>query len=129
MVTTSKLRVLIVEDHPDSRFVMVLAMEAWGYEVLEARDGKEALALITLDDFNLAIIDIAMPFVSGREVGRSIKSNPRIKHIPILAVTALDGFENREMCLQAGFDDFLSKPYELGALKTKVEALLGSVNR
>ncbi len=128
-MATSKLRILIVEDHPDNRLMTVLVMETWGYEVFEARDGKEALALITLNDFNLAIIDIAMPFVSGREVGRSIKSNPRTKHIPILAVTALDDFENREMCLQAGFDDFLSKPYALGTLKTKVETLLGAVSR
>ena len=124
-MATSKLKVLIVEDHPDSRFLMVLAMERWGYEVLEARDGREAMARIESVDFNLVIIDIALPFVSGREVGRSIKSDPRTKHIPILAVTGLDTAENRKMCLQAGFDDFLSKPFAIASLKTKVETLLG----
>lgn len=124
----SKPRILVVDDHPDSRDIVVLAMEKWGYEVFEARDGREAMAQIESVDFNLVIIDIAMPFVSGREVGRSIKSDPRTKHIPILAVTALDSAENRKMCLQAGIDDFLSKPFPIAGLKTKVEALLGRVS-
>ncbi|MBI2987106.1 MAG: response regulator [Deltaproteobacteria bacterium] len=125
----SKPVILVVDDHPDSRDILVLAMEKWGYEVLPARDGREAMAQIESVDFNLVIIDIAMPLVSGREVGRSIKSNPRTKHIPILAVTALDTSENRKRCLQAGFDDFLSKPFRIASLKAKVNALLGQVSR
>ena len=125
----SKPRILVVDDHPDSRDILVLAMERWGYEVLEARDGREAMAQIGSVDFNLVIIDIAMPLVSGREVGRSIKSDPRTKHIPILAVTALDTSENRKTCLLAGFDDFLSKPFAIASLKAKVNALLGRVSR
>lgn len=125
----SKPVILVVDDHPDSRDILVLAMEKWGYEVLQARDGREALAQIESVDFSLVIIDIAMPLVSGREVGRSIKSDPRTKHIPILAVTALDTSENRKTCFQVGFDDFLSKPFPIASLKTKVETLLGQLSR
>jgi CheY-like chemotaxis protein len=128
-VAPSKPRILVVDDHPDSRDIVVLAMERWGYEVVEARDGREAMAQIESVDFNLVIIDIAMPFMSGREVARSIKSDPRTEHIPILAVTALDTSEIRKICLQAGFNDFLSKPFPIASLKAKVDALLGRINR
>jgi two-component system cell cycle response regulator len=128
-VAAVKPRILVVDDHPDSRDIITLAMERWGYEAFEARDGREAMAQIESVDFNLVIIDIAMPFVSGRDVGRSIKSNPRTNHIPVLAVTALDSSEHRKMCLQAGFDDFLSKPFALVSLKSKVETLLGRASR
>jgi len=120
----SKPRILIVDDHPDSRVIMVMAMERWGYEVVEARDGKEAMGQIEAVDFALLLIDIAMPFIGGRELARSIRSNPRTKHIPLLAVTALDTSENRKLCSQAGFDDFLPKPFSIDELKAKVTTLL-----
>jgi CheY-like chemotaxis protein len=107
---------------------MVMALEKWGYEVVEARDGKEALAQLESGDFNLVVIDIAMPFLSGREVAKSIRNDPRTKHIPLLAATALDTSENRKMCSAAGFNDFLSKPFLIQRLKAKVEALLGQRN-
>ena len=127
-MTSSKPRILVVDDHPDSRLIMVMALEKWGYEVVEARDGKEALAQLESGDFNLVVIDIAMPFLSGREVAKSIRNDPRTKHIPLLAATALDTSENRKMCSAAGFNDFLSKPFLIQRLKAKVEALLGQRN-
>ena len=127
-MTSSKPRILVVDDHPDSRLIMVMVLEKWGYEVVEARDGKEALAQLESGNFNLVVIDIAIPFVGGREVAKLLKNNPRTKHIPLLAATALDTSENRKMCLAAGFDDFLSKPFSMGSLKAKVDALLGQRN-
>ena len=127
-MTSSKPRILVVDDHPDSRLIMVMVLEKWGYEVVEARDGKEALAQLESGNFDLAVIDIAIPFVSGREVAKLLKNNPRTKHIPLLAATALDTSENRKMCLAAGFDDFLSKPFSMESLKAKVDALLDHRN-
>lgn len=127
-MTSSKPRILVVDDHPDSRLIMIMSMEKWGYEVVEARDGKEALAQLESDNFDLVVIDIAIPFVSGREVAKSIRNDPRTKHTPLLAATALDTSENRKMCLAAGFNDFLSKPFSMGSLKAKVDALLGHRN-
>ncbi len=127
-MTLSKPRILVVEDHPDSRFIVVMALEKWGYEVVEACDGKEALALLESGNFNLVVIDIAMPFVSGREVAKAIRNDPRTKEIPLLAVTALDTSENRKMCSAVGFNDFLSKPFSMESLKAKVDALLGQRN-
>jgi len=127
-VTSGKPRILVVDDHPDSRLIMVMVLEKWGYEVVEARDGKEALAQLESGNFDLVVIDIAIPFVGGREVAKLLKNNPRTKHIPLLAATALDTSENRKMCLAAGFDDFLSKPFSMESLKAKVDALLGHRN-
>ena len=124
-----KPKVLVGDDHPDSRGIIVLALERWGYEVLEARDGKEAMAQIESVDFNLAVLDIAMPFKSGLDVARSMRTNPRTKDIPILAVTVLDTAKIRKSCKEAGFNDFLSKPFLMADLKRKVETLLGQSKR
>jgi len=121
----SKPKILVVEDHPDSRVIMVLALERWGYEVVEARDGKEAMAQIESVNFDLAVVDIAMPFKSGLDVARSLRTNPGTKDIPILAVTALDTAKIRKTSKEAGFNDFLSKPFLMADLKWKVETLLG----
>ena len=127
-MTSSKPRILVVDDHPDSRLIMVMVLEKWGYEVVEARDGREALAQLESGNFDLVVIDIAIPFVCGREVAKAIRADPRTKTIPLLAATALDTSENRKMCLAAGFDDFLSKPFSMESLKAKVDALLGHRN-
>ena len=124
----SKPVILVVDDHPDSRLIIVLAMERWGYEVVEARDGKEAMDQIEGRNFNLVVVDLAIPFMSGLDVGRSVRIDPRTKDIPILAVTALDTSESRKRCSEAGFNDFLSKPFPMTELKTKVETLLGQVS-
>ncbi|MBI4522690.1 MAG: response regulator [Deltaproteobacteria bacterium] len=124
----NKYRILVVDDHPDIRAMLVLEMESSGYEVFEARDGREAMTQVESVDFDLVIIDIAMPFVSGWEVGKSIKSSQRTRHIPILAITAIDTSENHQRCLQAGFDGFLPKPFSIPDLKARVEALLGRVS-
>jgi len=123
-MTLSGPRILVVDDHPDSRLIMVMAMERWGYEVVEARDGKEAMAQLEGGNFNLVVIDLAMPFMSGLEVGRSVRTDPRTKDIPILAVTALDTSETRKRCSETGFNDFLSKPFSMRDLKSKLETLL-----
>jgi len=123
-VVTGKPRILVVDDHSDSRLIVVLAMETWGYEVGEARDGREAMAQLEGGNFNLVVIDLAMPFMSGLEVGRSVRTDPRTKDIPILAVTALDTSETRKRCSETGVNDFLSKPFSMRDLKSKLETLL-----
>lgn len=125
----SKPRILVVDDHSDSRLIVVLAMETWGYEVVEARDGKEAMAQLEGGNFNLVVLDLAIPFMSGVDVGRSMRDDPRTKDIPILAVTALDSSVSRKRCFEAGFNDFLAKPFPMAELRTKVETLLGRVSR
>lgn len=128
-MSLSKPRILVVDDHPDNRDILVLTLEGWGYEVVEARDGREAMAQIESVNVDLGVIDIALPFLSGREIARLIKSNLQTKHIPLLAVTALDTYENRKLCSEAGFDDFVPKPFSMAILKAKVATLLSQISR
>lgn len=120
-----KKKVLVVEDHPDTRSVLVLMMERWGFEVAEARNGRDALIMVERNGFDLLVVDMAMPLVDGFEFVRRVRSQSKTANIPIIAVTALDAPEDRDRCLQAGCNDYLSKPFSFDDLKAKIDALLG----
>lgn len=120
-----KKKVLVVEDHPDTRSVLVLMMERWGFEVAEARNGRDALIMVEQNGFDLLVVDMAMPLVDGFEFVRRVRIQSKTANIPIIAVTALDAPEDRDRCLQAGCNDYLSKPFSFDDLKAKIEALLG----
>jgi len=119
-----KKRVLVVEDHPDTRTVLVLMMERWGFEVVEARNGREAMMVVEASDFDLMVVDMAMP-LDGFDFVRRVRARPNTKSTPILAVTALDAPGDRDRCFQAGCDDYLPKPFSFDDLKAKIDALLG----
>ena len=119
-----KKKVLVVEDHPDTRSVLVLMMERWGFEVAEARNGREALAMTEASDFDLLVVDMAMPIMDGFDLVKKVRARLQPKNTPILAVTALGVPEDRDRCLQAGCNDYLSKPFSFDDLKAKIDALL-----
>lgn len=119
-----KKKVLVVEDHPDTRSVLVLMMERWGFEVAEARNGRDALIMVEQNGFDLMVVDMAMPLVDGFEFVRRVRIQSKTANIPIIAVTALDAPEDRDRCLQAGCNDYLSKPFSFDDLKAKIDALL-----
>ena len=119
-----KKNVLVVEDHPDTRSVLVLMMERWGFEVVGARNGREAMTMIEASDFALMVVDMAMPLMDGFELVKRVRVRSQSKNTPILAVTALDAPEDRDRCLEAGCNDYLSKPFSFDDLKARIEALL-----
>ncbi|MBI2352096.1 MAG: response regulator [Deltaproteobacteria bacterium] len=120
-----KKKVLIVEDHPDTRSVLALVMERWGFEVAEARNGRDALIMVEQNGFDLMVVDMAMPLVDGFDFVRRVRNQLKTANIPIIAVTALDAPEDRDRCLQAGCNDYLPKPFSFDDLKAKIDALLG----
>lgn len=120
-----KKKVLVVEDHPDTRSVLVLMIERWGFEVVEARNGRDALIMVEQNGFDLMVVDMAMPLVDGFEFVRRVRVQSKTANIPIIAVTALDAPEDRDRCLQAGCNDYLPKPFSFDDLKAKIDALLG----
>lgn len=117
-------KVLVVEDHPDTRSVLLLMMERWGFEVVGARNGREAMAVVEAGDFDLMVVDMAMPLMDGFELVKRLRARSQSKNTPILAVTALDAPEDRDRCLQAGCNDYLPKPFSFDDLKARIEALL-----
>jgi len=108
--------VLVVDDHDLNRELAREVLERRGCRVLLARDGEEGIARARQDHPQLVLRDLAMPRKDGFAVARELKSDPATAHIPLVALTALAMRGDDERVLQAGFDGYLPKPLERGAL-------------
>jgi PAS domain S-box-containing protein len=104
------LRILLAEDDPVSGEVMKIFLEDAGQDVDITRDGVEAVAKCSVVDYDIILMDMQMPHMNGLEATRAIRSLPQHAHTPILAITANAFTEDKAHCLEAGMDDFLSKP-------------------
>ncbi len=117
-------RILVVDDVPTNAKLLEARLTADYYDVLVAHDGVEALRIINDEQPDIVLLDVMMPGMNGFEVCRRIKSNPRSQHIPVVMVTALDQTEDRIKGLDAGADDFLTKPVNDIALMARVKSLV-----
>ena len=117
-------RILVVEDQEDNRHIIRDMLSALDYELAEAENGVEALAAIAKQKPDLILMDIQLPIMDGYETTRRIKAQPRMKDIPIIAVTsyALSGDEQKAR--DAGCDDFVPKPYSPRKLLAKIRQYL-----
>jgi two-component system cell cycle response regulator DivK len=117
-------RILVVEDQEDNRTILRDLLHSVGYEVLEAVDGAEGVRMARAERPDLILMDIQMPGVDGYQATRSIKAEPGLAAIPIIAVTsyALSGDEEKSRA--AGCDDYVTKPFSPRALLAKVVAWL-----
>ncbi len=101
----------MVEDNPVNRRVVSGVLGKRGYSIELANDGREALAKLEHDsDFDLILMDVQMPVLDGLETTRLIRNNPRWKTLPIVAMTAHAMTGDKENCLEAGMNDYVSKP-------------------
>ena len=117
----SARRILVVEDIELNRKVVRIVLKAKGYEVLEAVDAEEALALLQAGLPDLILMDIALPGISGEDLTRQIKANSEWCHVPIIAFTAAAMKGEREQFRDAGCDDYISKPVDTHALVDLIE--------
>lgn len=117
-------RILIVDDHEDNVELLRARLESWGYETAAARDGEEALARIRATPPDLILLDVMMPKLDGNEVARRVKADPRLPFIPIIMQTALDSTEHKVEGLDAGADDYITKPIEFAELGARVKSML-----
>ena len=117
-------KILIVEDDPDSREVTRINLQAWGYEVVEACDGREALEKIKETSPDLVLLDIQMPFLDGFAVLQQLRQDPRFATLPVAAVTAYAMRGDKEKALKAGFCAYITKPIDAMALQKDVEQIL-----
>ncbi|MBF0486588.1 MAG: response regulator [Nitrospirae bacterium] len=106
----SMLRVLLVEDDMNSRLVASEILKKNGCSVTEAVDGEKAVALLNEGMFDLILMDVQMPAMDGLEAARIIKSSESTRNIPIIAMTAHALKGDRERCIEAGMDDYITKP-------------------
>lgn len=116
-------QVLIAEDNPTDRLLLATLLRRLGLEVLEARDGEEAIALYEQVLPELVLLDVLMPRVDGLEAARRIRAMVGSDFVPIVFLTSLGDAESLARCLEAGGDDFLTKPYNSIVLAAKINAL------
>jgi CheY-like chemotaxis protein len=110
--------ILIAEDHLDSRDAMRALLEAFGYVVLEAVNGREAVDVALNKHPDLILMDIMMPELDGFEATRELRRHGETSDTPIIAVTAMEGAQH--LALQAGANDFVRKPVDIRGLVAKV---------
>ncbi|TAN43471.1 MAG: adenylate/guanylate cyclase domain-containing response regulator [Nitrospirae bacterium] len=117
-------RILVVDDTPANVKLLSDLLTYKGYEVVTAASGTEALEKVETGQLDLVLLDILMPGMNGYEVCRTIRKNPATEILPVVLVTSLDPAEERMNGLQAGADDFLSKPVDEQELLVRVRSLL-----
>jgi two-component system, cell cycle response regulator DivK len=116
--------ILIVEDNEMNRDMLSRRLKRRGYEVLVAADGEMGIDLARTHAPHLILMDMSLPLIDGWEVTRRLKADETLKHIPIIALTAHAMATDREKAIEAGCDDYDTKPIELTRLLAKMITLL-----
>lgn len=117
-------KILVVDDHPSSRMTAVALLSVEGYDVLEAENGLAALTCVTEGKPDLILLDVMMPGMDGFEVCQQLKQNEQTRLIPVVFVTALNDRRARLKGIEAGGDDFLTKPFDQLELSARVKSLI-----
>ena len=116
-------RILVVDDIDANVRLLQAKLEAEYYEVIPARNGVEALKLAVETRPDIVLLDVMMPGMDGFEVCRRMRADTATRHIPVVMITALDGRRDRLTGLEAGADDFLTKPIDDVTLMARVRSL------
>jgi len=117
---TKPLKVLIIEDHPDQRDLLAIVLQREGYQVATAANGVEALEQLERDNFQIVLSDIMMPKMDGFELIKNIRSNPALKAIYVILITARIQEGDRVRGLDLGADDYITKPFSFSELLARV---------
>ena len=117
-------RVLLIEDNEMNRDMLTRRLQRRGYEVVVAVDGAQGLAMAQSETPAIVLMDISLPVLDGWEATRRLKMAPETRSIPVIALTAHAMTGDRERCIEAGCDDFDTKPVEIARLVGKIETLL-----
>jgi len=118
-------KILLIEDEPDIRKITKIRLQKKGYEIDEAENGKEALDKLRAKHYDLLLIDISMPVMSGEELCKEIQKDEKLKAIPSMVFTASAITNPEELVKQLQVKDYIIKPYEPEDLLNKVAKLLG----
>lgn len=118
-------RILVVEDNPDNMVLIYDILTSLNYTVLQAVDGEQGVVMAEAELPDLILMDLSLPRLDGWNATRQIKAKPELRHIPIIALTAHALIGDRERALDAGCDDYLSKPINFRALANKLDSHLG----
>jgi len=117
-------RILVVDDNASNRDVLERRLVREGHRVLCAANGASALELIVRQEFDLILLDLIMPEMSGFEVLRRLKAAEHTRHIPVIVISALDELDSVVRCIEAGAEDYLTKPFNPILLSARIGASL-----
>ena len=117
-------KLLLVEDNEMNRDMLLRRLQRKGYEVIIAGDGEEGIRMAQLESPTLILMDMSLPLMDGWEATRQLKAAPETRSIPVVALTAHAMSGDREKAIEAGCDDYDTKPIEFPRLLEKIEALL-----
>ncbi len=117
-------KILLVEDNEMNRDMLSRRLERKGYEVTMAVDGREGVEMARASGYDLILMDMSLPEIDGWEATRQLRAASETESVPIIALTAHAMAGDREKALEAGCDDYDTKPIELERLLSKMEALL-----
>jgi CheY-like chemotaxis protein len=117
-------KILLVEDNEMNRDMLSRRLERKGFEVAMAVDGRQGVEMAKTDGYDLILMDMSLPEIDGWEATRQLRAEPKTETVPIIALTAHAMAGDRERALEAGCDDYDTKPIELPRLLAKMEALL-----
>ena len=124
MTAAQPVRILVADDHPDNVDLLRIRLGARGYLIDAVTDGQQALDRVLADPPDLLLLDVMMPKMDGMEVARRIKETPGLPFVPIILQTALDTTAHKVEGLDAGADDYITKPINFAELEARIKALL-----
>ena len=119
------MKILYVEDNDDNIYMLSRRLKRKGFEVLIAENGQLGVELCLKEILDLILMDLSLPVMDGWQAIKVIKSEPSIKHIPIIALSAHAMDQHKQQALDAGAEDFDSKPVDLTRLMSKITSFIG----
>ena len=129
MTSPETRKILAVDDEQDILELLSYNLSRDGFEVTTAADGEEALKIIRARNFDLVLLDLMLPGMTGMEICRIIRNGPETKHLPIIMLTAKTEEVDRILGLEMGADDYLTKPFSPRELVARVKAVLRRVTK
>ncbi|MEX0943304.1 MAG: response regulator [Pseudomonadales bacterium] len=121
-------KLLLVEDHEMNREMLTRRLEKLGYKIVSASDGEQAVAMALEEQPDLILMDMSLPVVDGFEATHRIKASTLTSQIPVIALTAYVHEFDRVRALEAGCDEYETKPIDMNALIGKIERLIGKTS-
>jgi CheY-like chemotaxis protein len=116
---------LVVDDNEDNRYTLVQRLRRLRYtNVTTAVDGREALTRLRQRDFDLILLDVMMPELNGYEVLEQLRADERLRHVPVIMISAVDQVESVVRCIELGAEDYLPKPFDPVLLRARIGACL-----
>ena len=117
-------RILVVDDDPLNREMLSRRLQKMGFKIREAENGNRALDELKQRPFDLVLLDIIMPELDGFRTLEFLKTDPMLRHVPVIMLTALDEVESTVRCIEAGAEDYVPKPYNPVILRARINASL-----